>query len=70
MHHLYNGLTRTTRTLLNASVGGALMSKSANDAYQLLEHMVLNNCQWPSERVTTKKPVGVHELNRTNPRAI
>ena len=37
LHHFYNGLTRTTRTLLGASVGGALMSKSANESYQLLE---------------------------------
>ena len=45
MRHFYNGLTGTTRTLLDASAGGALLSKSANEAYQLLEDMDLNNCQ-------------------------
>ena len=50
VHHFYNGLTVTTRTLLDASTEGALMSKSANDAYQLLENMDLNNYQWPSEK--------------------
>ena len=66
MHHFYNGLTETTRTLLDTSVGGALMSKSANEAYQLLEDMALNNFQWPSERETPKKLGGVHELDVFN----
>ena len=39
------------------------MSKSTNDAYQFLEKMALNYCQWPSERVTPKKPIRVHELD-------
>ena len=43
VHHFYNGLTGTTITLLDASAGGALMSKSENEAYQLLEDMALNN---------------------------
>ena len=42
------------------------MSESANDAYQLLENMALNNCQWPSESVTPKKLTGVHELDVFN----
>ena len=63
VHHFYNGLTRTTRTLLDASVGGALMSKSANEAYQLLEDINLNNCQWLSEIEMPKKLSEVHELD-------
>ena len=66
VHHFYNGLTRTTRILLDASVGGALMSKIANEAYQLLEDMTLNNFQWPNERATPKKLSGVHELDVFN----
>ena len=42
--NFYNGLIETTRTLLDTSFGGALMSKSANEAYQLLENMTFNNC--------------------------
>ena len=30
VHHFHNGLTGTTRTLLDAPFGGALMSKRAN----------------------------------------
>ena len=70
VHHFFNGLTRTTRTLLDASVGGTLMSKSANEAYQLLEDMTLNNCEWPSKRATPKKPSGVHELDVFNNLAV
>ena len=66
VHHFYNGLTGTTRTLLDASTRGALMSKSANEAYQLLEDMALNNSQWPNERATPTKPSGVHELDIFN----
>ena len=32
--------------------------------------MALNNCQWPSERVTPKKPSRVHELDVFNKLAI
>ena len=42
------------------------MSKSTNEAYQLLENMKLNNCQWPSEKVAPKKLPGVHELDVFN----
>ena len=63
-------LIGTTRTLLDASVGGALMSKSANEAYQLLEDMALNNCQWSNARATPKKPSRVHELDVFNNLAV
>ena len=66
MHHFDNGLTGTTRTLLDALAGGAFMSKSENEAYQLLEYVALNNFQWPNERATLKKPSGVHELDVFN----
>ncbi|XP_062087035.1 uncharacterized protein LOC133793767 [Humulus lupulus] len=39
------------------------MSKSTNEAYDLLEEMAMNNYQWPSERETTKKVAGVHEMD-------
>ena len=70
IHHFYNGLIGTTRTLLDALVGGALMRKSANEAYQLLEDMALNNFQWPNERETAKKLSGVHELDVFNNLAV
>ena len=56
--------------LLDASVGSALMSKSTDEAYQLLENIALNNFQWLSERVTPKKPAGVHKLDVFNNLAV
>ena len=70
VNHFYNRLIDTMRTLLDTSVGGALMSKSANEAYKLLEDMALNNCQWLSERTTPKKPSRVHELDVFNNLAV
>ena len=63
VHHFYNGLSRPTRTLIDAYVGGAIMGKSEVEAYQILENITLNDCQWPIERVASKKPVGVFDLD-------
>ena len=63
VHHFYNGLSRTTRTLIDASVGGAILGKNEVEAYQILENISLNDCQWPVERVASKKPARVFDLN-------
>ncbi|XP_062075881.1 uncharacterized protein LOC133780010 [Humulus lupulus] len=39
------------------------MRKSANEAYDLLEEMAINNQQWPSERGNSKKVSGLHEID-------
>ena len=63
MHPFYNGLSVPTRTLIGASVGGAIMGKNEIEAYQILENIALNNCQWPIERAIPKKVAGVHDLD-------
>ena len=63
MHHFYNGLSIPTRTLIDASIGEVILGKNEVKAFEILENIALNNCQWPTERVTPKKPVGVHELD-------
>ena len=63
VHHFYNGLSCLTRTLIDASVGGAIMGKNEVEAYQILENIALNDCQWLVERVAPKKPVGVFDLD-------
>ena len=45
MHHFYNRLSVPMRTLIDASVGGAVMGKNEIEAYQILENIELNNCQ-------------------------
>ena len=59
--HFYNGLSRPTRTLIDASAGGVIMGKNEVEAYQILENIALNDCQWLVERVASKKPIGVFE---------
>ena len=39
VHHFYNGLSRPTRTLIDASAGGAIMGKNEVEAYQILENI-------------------------------
>ena len=43
MHHFYNGLSIPTRTLIDASVGGAILGKNEVEAYQIMENIALNN---------------------------
>ena len=62
VHHFYNGLSRPTGTLIDAFAGGAIMGKNEVEAYQILENIALNYCQWPVERATPKKPAGVFYL--------
>ena len=49
MHHFYNGLSVPTRTLIDASAGGAIMGKKEVGAFQILENIALNNYQWPTD---------------------
>ncbi|KAL5583639.1 hypothetical protein UlMin_016081 [Ulmus minor] len=64
METFYNGLNAQTRTIVDAASNGALMSKTYNEAYALLERMASNNYQWPTERVPAGRRVaGVHEVS-------
>ena len=63
MQHFCNGLSIPKRTLIDASARGAILGKNEVEAYQILENIALNNCQWPIERVALKKLAGVHDLD-------
>ena len=63
MQHFYNGLSILTRTLLDDFAGGGILSKDEVEAYQILENIALNNCQWPTKRVALKKLAGLHDLD-------
>ena len=58
VHTFYNSLSDSTRTVIDASVGGALMKKTTDQAYGILEDMATNSNQWPRERMIPKKAVG------------
>ena len=42
---------------------GAILGKNEIEAYQILENIALNNCQWPTERSVSKKVARVHDLD-------
>ncbi|KAA3463837.1 Retrotransposon gag protein [Gossypium australe] len=48
----YNGLDAHTRTRLNRATRGALMNRTYDDAYELIDSMEMNSSQWPTERYT------------------
>ena len=61
MHTFYNGLSDSARTIIDASVGGALMKKTTDQAYEILEDTTSNTYQWPRDRLAPKKPLaGAH----------
>ena len=42
MHTFYNGLSALVRTIIDASAGGALMKKTTDQAYEILEDTTTN----------------------------
>ncbi|WRX22571.1 Retrotransposon gag domain - like 10 [Theobroma cacao] len=59
----YNGLVESIKTIIDAGGGGALMSKNAADAYNLLKNMASNNNQWPLERSSPRNIIGACEID-------
>ena len=56
----YNGLSASTRTIIDASVGGALMKKTTYQAYEILDDTTTNTNHWLRDRSTLRNPsVGV-----------
>ena len=58
VHTFYNGLSDSTRIIIDASVGGALMKKTTDQAYGILEDMATNSNQWPRDRMILRKAMG------------
>ena len=54
------------RITIDATTQGSFMSKTPEDAYNLLETMASNNYQWHGEWSVLKKVAGLHEVNSLN----
>ena len=64
METFYNGLNGQTRTIVDALANGAILAKTYNEAYEILERMAHNNYQWPAKRTaTTRRVAGVYEVD-------
>ena len=57
-HSFYNGLRDATRTVIDASAKGALMKKTTDQAYEILDDTTTNSNQWPRDRITQGKAAG------------
>ena len=57
MHTFYHDLSDSARTIIDASVGGALMKKTMDQAYEILEDTTTNSNQWPRDRSAPGKPL-------------
>ena len=55
MHMFYNSLSDSSRTIINASAGGALMKKTTDQCYEILEDTATNTNQWPRDRSVPRK---------------
>ena len=58
VHTFYNGLRNATKTVIDASAGGALMKKTTDQAYEILEDATTNTNQWPKDKITPVKAIG------------
>ena len=57
MHTFYNGLSDSAKTIIDASIGGGLMKKTTDQAYEILEDTTTNSNQWPRDRLAPRKPL-------------
>ncbi|XP_060974037.1 uncharacterized protein LOC133039215 [Cannabis sativa] len=59
-----NAKFRTSRMVLDASANGTILSKSYNEAFEILETIASNNYQWSNTRApTSRKLAGVLEVD-------
>ena len=59
----YNEVTQPVRSMIDAAVGGTLMNKTEDEAYDMIEEMTLNNFQWSIERRQPKQVEGKLEVD-------
>ena len=62
----YQGLTEPMRITIDATAQGSFMSKTPDDAFNLLETMASNNYQWHGDRSGPRKVAGMHEVDNWN----
>ena len=63
MQAFYNGVTQSVRSTIDAIAGGTLISKTEDEAYNLIKKMALNNFQWSINRTQPKRVGGKLDVN-------
>ena len=67
VHTFYNGLSNATITVIDASAGGALIKKTTDQAYEILEDATTNSNKWPIDKITPVKVMGSTDDARLGP---
>jgi len=63
VQNFYNGVTQPVRSMIVAATGGMLISKTEDNAYNLIEEMALNNYRWSSKRGQAKRVGGKFDVD-------
>ena len=64
METFYHGLNIVTKQVVDVSAHGTILSKTYNEAYEILKRIASNNCQWADVRSNSgKKTQGVLEVD-------
>ncbi|KAA3483571.1 Integrase-like protein [Gossypium australe] len=64
---LDNELDAHARSGLDAATGGALINRTYEDVYELIENMAVSSCQWPTKRHTYGQKQSTKPPERSNP---
>ena len=59
----YNGVTQAVRSTIDATARGTLMSKTEDEAYNLIDEMTLNNFQWSTKLTQPRRVAGKLKVN-------
>ncbi|KAG9450108.1 hypothetical protein H6P81_010073 [Aristolochia fimbriata] len=59
----YNGITVSTRNLIDAAAGGTMNKKTPNEVYELIEEMSSNMYQYPVERSARGRIAGIQNVD-------
>ncbi|KAG9450684.1 hypothetical protein H6P81_010649 [Aristolochia fimbriata] len=59
----YNGITVSTRNLIDAAAGGTMNKKTPNEVYELIEEMSSNIYQYPVERSARGRVAGIQNVD-------
>ena len=62
VHTFSNGLSDSNRTVIDPSARGALMKKTTDQAYGILEDMASDSIQWPRDRLISRKAMGSADI--------
>ena len=63
VHSFYNGIMHAIRSLIDVGVGGTLMSKIEDEAYNLIKLMALNHYQRPNKWGQPKRVRGKFDFD-------